>query len=86
MTELLKWNLVFLISYHDSLEHKRCVRVLLKETYFFDGIPDEFKTQEMCEKAVETRPTLFFEDVPDYFVTPKMLELCEYAITEEDSG
>ena len=38
----------------------------------------------MCERVVETRPTLFFEDVPDYFVTPKMLELCEYAISEEE--
>ena len=28
--------------------------------------------------------TLFFEDVPDYFVTPNMVELCEYAIVEEE--
>ena len=38
----------------------------------------------MCERAVETRSTLFFEDVRDYFVTPKMVELCEYAIAEEE--
>ena len=54
-----------------------------RNIWHFDSIPDKFKMQEMCERAVETRPTLFFEDVPDYFVTPKMLELCEYAIAEE---
>ena len=52
--------------------------------FFFDGTPDEFKTQKMCERTVEMRPTLFFEDVPDYFITPKMVELYEYAIAKEE--
>ena len=52
--------------------------------YLFDGIPDKFKTQKKYERAVETRATLFFEDVLDYFVTHKMVELCEYAIPEEE--
>ena len=77
VTELLKWNLVYLVLYHDS------ARVLLKKTFFY-GIPDEFKTQKMCEKAVEMRAIVFFEDVLDYIATRKMFELCKYA--EEEKG
>ena len=58
-------------------------RIIEEKIYFFDVIPDEFKTQEMFEKVVETRPTLFFEYVPDRFVTPKMVELCKNATAAE---
>ena len=61
-----------------------CDSVIEENIYFFNVIPDEFKTQEMCEIAVETEPALFFKDVPNYFVTRKMYELCKYAIAKEE--
>ena len=36
-------------------------------------VPDQFKTQEMCNRAVQSKPQVL-EYVPDWFVTPQEME------------
>ena len=37
-------------------------------------VPDHFKTQEMCNEAVEVDPS-FLQYVPDWFVSQEQLKL-----------
>ena len=48
----------------------------------FHRILDQFKTQEMCIKAVEVDPS-FLQLVPDHF---KAKEMCSKAIKEDSSS
>ena len=48
----------------------------------FHSIPDHFKTQGMCIKAVEVDSS-FLQLVPDHFKTQ---EICEKAVWEDSSS
>ena len=47
--------------------------------YLLRYVPDHFKTEEMCKKAVE-QASWQLENVPDQFKTQKM---CEKAVEDE---
>lgn len=44
-------------------------------------IPDQYKTQALCEKAVDAYPLALY-CVPDWFLTPKVLMELESAIVD----
>ena len=44
--------------------------------HFLTGVPDDLKTQEMCNEAIKKVPWLLY-DVPDYLKTQ---EMCNEAI------
>ena len=47
----------------------------VKGAWSFEYVPEQFKTQDMCESVVRENPrTLKF--VPDWFVTDEMVEKC----------
>ena len=49
----------------------------------FDSVPDQYKTQEMCDKIVDDLlPALKF--VPDWFVTSKMIKKLLTALYADD--
>ena len=48
----------------------------------FHHIPDRFKTQWMCIKAVEVDPS-FLQLIPDHF---KMQEICNKAVNDDSSS
>ena len=57
-----------------------CVKKLLKKNpYRLEDISDHFKTQGMCEKAVE-KVSRMLEYVPDHLKTQTM---CEKAVEDE---
>ena len=57
--------------------------------YMLDNVPDHFKTQEMCEKAVEL-DHLSLIYAPDWFVTQQKIgprdEYCNNEIIKSHSG
>ena len=60
--------------------HSKCVKMLLKKKqYQLADFPHHFKTQEMCERAVENEPEML-EYVPDCFKTE---EICKEAVHRE---
>ena len=50
--------------------------VLSEESAKIRCVPDEFKSQEMCNDVVFENPTLI-KHVMDWFVTAEMLEKCK---------
>ena len=40
-----------------------------------EDVPDPFKTQDMCDKAVHKRPWLL-KYVPDWFITKQQIKSC----------
>ena len=50
-----------------------CGRTISDDSFQLIYIPDQYKTQQMCDKAVDDfLPTLNF--VPDWFVTSRMIK------------
>ena len=71
--EAMRNNLAVFFLFLIVLELKKYV---LRELH---NVPDHFKTQEMCDKAVTFNPyTLRF--VPDHF---KAQEMCDAAVRED---
>ena len=50
-----------------------CNKIMCTTSKAFHRIPDRFKTQGMCKKAVEVDPWQL-EDVPDHFKTQNMCD------------
>ena len=48
--------------------------IFLDDSWMIQLIPDQFKTQEMCQKFVKDYPFML-KSVLDWFVAPKMLEV-----------
>ena len=45
-----------------------CIRPVMTCPFVFISVPDRYKTQEMCDKAVDDNPNaLYF--VPDWYKT-----------------
>ena len=63
---------------------KKCViKLLILLILVFDSIPDRFKTQKMCDKAVDDfLPTWKF--VPDWLVTSKMIKKLYNTVFADD--
>ena len=58
-----------------------CNEIMRTITAAFHPIPDSFKTQEMCKKAVEIDPSSL-QLVPKYF---NMQEICDKAVRDDFS-
>ena len=51
----------------------------------FHCIPDRFKTQEMCDKAV-WEDSSFLQFVPDWFITREWVDMCYDDYYDGDGG
>ena len=51
----------------------------------FHCIPDRFKTQEMCDKAV-WEDSSFLQFVPDWFITREWVDMCYDDYYDDDGG
>ena len=52
-------------------------------SFLFDFVPDRYKSQEMCDKAVDDfLPALKF--VPKWFITSKLVKKLYYASSDDD--
>lgn len=53
-----------------------CDKVFTEDTWMFEWIPDHFKTQEMCDKAVAEDDIIeIFNCIPDEFKTQEMCDV-----------
>ena len=50
-----------------------CIRAVNTCSFVFDSVPNEYKTQEMCNNAVDNNPSTI-KDVSDWW---KAQELCD---------
>ena len=48
-----------------------CNKVVRRKSYTLRYVPDQYKTQEMCEEAMPVRPVAFFL-IPDHSKTQLM--------------
>ena len=71
--------LIVFDSIHDRyITHKFCDKVVSEDPFMLKYFPEKYKTQEMCEKAVDC--FLAFKFVPDWLVKNKMIEKLQSAI------
>ena len=67
------WLIKHIPIYQSSSIVRSCVNVSLKKILIFlIYVPDQFKTREMCEKAVKQYGFLMIENVSDKFKNKEM--------------
>ena len=60
----------------NALRFKKCVIKKLIKVFLFDSIPEQYKTQEMCNTVASNDPSLIVY-CPDKYITPQM---CDKAV------
>ena len=77
---MIKLSILILLQHNlflNAIRLKKCVTKLLTNVFlyfFIRYVPDQYKTQQMCDKAVDDcLAALKF--VPDWFVTSKMVKI-----------
>ena len=53
---------------------KICEKIVEKAPWMLEYVPEQFKTQEMCDKALEETPYYMLGHVPDQFKTQEMCD------------
>ena len=61
---------------------KKCVTVVNFCSFVIDSIPDQYKTQKMCDKGVDDNPSSV-KYIPDRYKTQKM---CDKAVDDNPNA